>query len=163
MRRLLAALLGALLVLVIVGGAILLLQSRDAAEVAPPAAATGPGQPVPGHCPVNPALVAHDARRLSRDQLLQAVALGNVVLAYDADRPPGALLELQRELTGRYDAELGAAGLAVILARQRGPKGVVALSWRHRLTVASPADVRLRDFAEAWLGDGAPRPCRDTA
>ena len=163
MRRLLAAVLGALLVLVVVGGAILLLQSRDDAEVAPPAGAAGPGERVAGRCPGAPALVPRDARRLSRDQLLHAVALGNVVLAYDSERPPGALRELQRELTGRYDAELGAAGLAVILARQRGSDGVVALAWHRRLRVASPQDTRLREFAEAWLGEGAPRPCRDSA
>jgi Protein of unknown function (DUF3105) len=163
MRRLAAVVLGALLVLVVVGGAILLLQSRDDAEVAPPAARSGPGEAVAGRCPADPALVQRDARRLTRDQLLHAVARGNVVLAYDSARPPAPLLELQRELTGRYDAELGAAGQAVILARQRGSKGVVALAWRHRLTVESPGDDRLREFAEAWLGEGAPRPCRDSA
>jgi hypothetical protein len=163
MKRVLAVVLGALLVLVVVGGAILLLQSRDDAEVSPPKAPTGPGETVAGRCPSDPALLPRDARRLTRDQLLHAVALGNVVLAYDKPRPPAPLLELQRELTGRYDAELGAAGQAVILARQRGSKGVVARAWRHQLTVASPADDRLREFAEAWLGEGAPRPCRDSA
>jgi hypothetical protein len=163
MRRLLAAVLGVLFVLVVVGGVIVFLQSRDDAEVASPASTAGPGQAVPGRCPASPALVPRDERPLSRDQLLHAVALGNVVLAYDGERPPGALRELQRELTGRYDAELGAAGLAVILARQRGTDGVLAVAWRHRLTVASPTDSRLREFAEAWLGEGAPRPCRDSA
>jgi hypothetical protein len=163
MRRLLAAVLGALFVLVVVGGVILFLQSRDDAEVATPAGQPGPGEAVPGRCANSPGLVPRDARPLSRDQLLHAVALGNVVLAYDSKRPPGALRELQRELTGRYDAELGAAGLAVILARQRGTDGILAVAWRRRLTVASPADSRLREFAEAWLGEGAPRPCRESA
>ena len=163
MKRLLAAVLGVLFVLVVVGGVILFLQSRDDAEVASPTAPSGPGEVVPGRCPASPALVPRDERPLSRDQLLHAVALGNVVLAYEGERPPGALRELQRELTGRYDAELGAAGQAVMLARQRDTDGVLAIAWRHRLTVASPQDARLRAFAEAWLGEGAQRPCRDTA
>lgn len=163
MRRLLAAVLGALFVLVVVGGVIFFLQSRDDAEVASPTAPSGPGELVPGRCPASPARVRRDERPLSRDQLLHAVALGNVVLAYDGERPPGALRELQRELTGRYDAELGAAGQAVILARQRGTDGILAIAWRHRLTVASPDDSRLRAFAEAWLGEGSPRPCRESA
>lgn len=160
MRRVLAGLLGALLVLAVVGGAILLLQSRDDAEVAAPA---GPGEAVPGRCPARPALVPRDARRLSRDQLLHAVALGNVVLAYGGERPPAALRELQDELTGPYDAEVAAAGLAVILARQRGTDGIVAVAWRHRLRVRTSGDTRLPAFAEAWLGEGAPRPCRESA
>ena len=160
MRRVLAGLLGALLVLAVVGGAILLLQSRDDAEVAAP---SGPGEAVPGRCPARPALVPRDARRLSRDQLLHAVALGNVVLAYGGARPPAALRKLQRELTGPYDAEVAAAGLAVILARQPGTDGIVAVAWRHRLGARTPGDARLREFAEAWLGEGAPRPCRDGA
>jgi hypothetical protein len=160
MRRVLAGLLGVLLVLAIVGAAILALQSRDDAEVAAP---SGPGEAVPGRCPAHTAPVRRDARRLTRDQLLHAVALGNVVLAYGGERPPAALRELQAELTGPYDAEVAAAGLAVILARQRGTDGVTAVAWRHRLQVPTPADERLREFAEAWLGEGAPRPCRDSA
>ncbi|HYM58206.1 MAG TPA: DUF3105 domain-containing protein [Solirubrobacteraceae bacterium] len=160
MGRVLAGLLGTLLVLAVLGGAILLLQSRDNAEVAAP---SGPGEAVPGRCPAHPALVPRDARPLSRDQLLHAVALGNVVLAYGGERPPAALRELQDELSGRYDAEVAAAGLAVILARQQGTDGVVAVAWRHRLRVPTPGDTRLREFAEAWLGDGAPRPCRESA
>lgn len=163
MRRLLAAVLGVVFVLVVVGGVILFVQSRDDAEVASPSGPSGPGEVVPGRCPASPAPVRRDQRPLSSDQLLHAVALGNVVLAYDGERPPAGLRELQELLTGRYDAELGAAGQAVILARRPGTDGVLALAWRHRLAVASPDDERLRAFAEAWLGEGAPRPCRDTA
>jgi hypothetical protein len=31
---------------------------------------------------------------------------------------------------------------------------VIALAWRRRLRTADPADPRLRDFVDAWLGQG---------
>ena len=66
------------------------------------------------------------ARPLSGDQIRRRSAQGNVVLRYPGSRPPAALRELQDELTGPYDAEIAAAGQAVILAgggrRRRGAR-----------------------------------------
>ena len=51
-------------------------------------------------------------------------------------QPPATLRELQDELTGPFDAEIAAAGQAVILAR--GGKSVEALAWGHRLRARTP-------------------------
>jgi hypothetical protein len=98
--------------------------------------------------------VARDGSALSDDQLLQALASGNVVLTYATAQPPAALKSLQQDVSGAFDPELAAAGQAVILARRPGSKGVIALAWRRRLRVADPADPQLRAFADAWLGQG---------
>lgn len=98
--------------------------------------------------------IARDGTVLSDDQLLQALASGNVVLTYAGAQPPAALKTLQQGVSGAFDPELAAAGQAVILARRPGSKGVIALAWRRRLRVADPADPRLRGFADAWLGQG---------
>jgi hypothetical protein len=153
-RRILGALLIVVLSLAAVVAAVLVLQSRDDAEVE---SAKGPGEKVEVRCPDEPAGVTHDARALSEDQIRQATSLGNVVLRYPGARPPAALRELQDELTGPFDAEIAAAGQAVILAR--GGDGVVALAWGRRLRAQGPDDPQLRAFAEAWLGEGAPEPC----
>jgi len=138
-----------------VGGGILLLQSRDDAGVEKEA---GPGQQVEARCPGKPATITHDKRALSEDQLAHALALGNVVLRYRGARPPSALEQLQEELTGPYDAEIAAAGQAVILAPGAG-SGVEALAWGRRLRSNSAQDAQLREFTEAWLGEGSPEPC----
>jgi hypothetical protein len=154
-RRILGGLVVAVLALAAVAGAILLLQSRDDAGVKK---AGGPGETVEARCPAKPAAIAHDGRRLSADQLRQALALGNVVLRYRRGRPPRPLRALQNELTGPFDAEIAAAGQAVILA-PGAPSGVEALAWGRRLRARSGSDPQLRLFAEAWLGAGAPQPC----
>ena len=41
----------------------------------------------------------------------------------------------------------------MILARRPGA-GVQALAWRRRLVASGPDDPKLRDFADAWLGQG---------
>jgi hypothetical protein len=151
---------------------IFVLASRDPSGVA---AARGPGalQPDRGHrqlpasAPSRPASppddpptsgphhevpISRDAARLSDDELLTALAAGNVVLAYDAPRPPAALRRLQRQTAGKFDTFLEGAGQAVILARRPGVNGIVALAWRRLLRVSDPADPRLFDFVNAWLG-----------
>ena len=120
-----AALLGGLLVVAValaaVVGGVVLLQSRDDADVG---GGGGPGEKVAARCPDAPAGVTRDARRLSEDQIRQALSLGNVVLRYRGARPPAPLRELQDELTGPFDAEIAAAGQAVVLARGgRGRRG----------------------------------------
>jgi Protein of unknown function (DUF3105) len=173
-RRALIALAVAAVAVVACGTLILLLAARDSSGVVAP---RGPGalQPDHGHrqlpasAPSRPAsppadpptsgsfhhsALARDGVRLSDDQLLTALANGNVVLAYDAARPPAALRRLQRQTAGAYDAFLEGAGQAVILARRPGVSGVVALAWRRLLRVADPTDPRLGDFIDAWLGQG---------
>ena len=98
--------------------------------------------------------VARDGAGLSDDQLLSALALGNVVLTYASARPPAALKSLQADVSGPFDPALAQAGQAVILARRQGSTGVIALAWRRRLRVSDPADPQLRAFADAWLGQG---------
>jgi hypothetical protein len=156
MRRFLVGVVVAVLAVAGVGGAVLLLQSRDDAGVG---GASGPGAKVAARCPQRPAAIAHDARRLTSDQLLHALALGNVVLRYHGARPPRPLRRLQDQLTGPYDAEIAAAGQAVILA-PGASLGVEALAWGRRQRAGSASDPRLREFAEAWLGEGAPKPCQ---
>ena len=155
MRRLLGGLLVVVIALAAVAGAVLLLQSRDDAGVE---RAAGPGERVEARCPGHAAAIAHDRRALSGDQLRHALALGNVVLRYRGTRPPGALRSLQHQLTGPYDAEIAAAGQAVILA-PGAPTGAEALAWGRRQSARSPSDPQLRAFTEAWLGEGAPKPC----
>jgi hypothetical protein len=98
--------------------------------------------------------VTRDATELSDDQLLEALHLGNVVIAYDGTAPPAALKTLQDDVSGPFDPQLAAAGQAVILDRRPGAGGVIALAWRRRLRTADPADPQLRAFADAWLGQG---------
>jgi Protein of unknown function (DUF3105) len=144
----------ALLVLVLV------LSSRDDSQLS--AAGEGPGQVQPegaeppaggSHRKV---LVTRDRRPLSDDQLLTALELGNVVVFYDGRQPPRALVRLQREVSGPFDAELAAAGQAVILAPRAGAGPATALAWRRILRTDDPADPALREFAEYWLGRGIP-------
>jgi len=154
-RRVLGGLLIVVLSLAAVLAVVLILQSRDDAEVG---RASGPGEKVEARCPEQRAGVTRDSRPLSEDQIRQATSLGNVVLRYAGSRPPAALRQLQDELTGPFDAEIAAAGQAVILAG--GGKTVEALAWGRRLRAQTPVDPALRTFAEAWLGEGAPEPCR---
>jgi Protein of unknown function (DUF3105) len=170
--RILAVVAG---VLVLAGGLVALVAVLGARDDAQVGAATGPGTLEPDHgdrhlgagqsaqvpagtLPTSgahrPDLVTHDARRLSDDQILHAMELGDVVLAYDAASPPPALKRLQDKVTGPFDPELAAAGQAVVLARHAGAGPATALAWRRDLRVSDPADPRLEDFAEAWLGRG---------
>jgi hypothetical protein len=139
-----------------VGGGILLLQSRDDAGVEK---AAGPGRRVEDRCPAKPAPVTRDRRKLSRDQIQTALAEGNVVILYGA-RAPDELRALQRDYTGgAFDAEVAAAGQAVILADNGLPRGYEARAWGRSLVVDVPEIEKLRNFTEAWLGQGAPKRC----
>jgi hypothetical protein len=152
--RALGWLVAVIVALAAVGGGVLLLQSRDDAGVEK---AAGPGEKVGDRCPAKPAPVTRDRRRLRRDQIQTALAEGNVVVFY-TERPPAELRRLQRDFTGgAFDAEIAAAGQAVILAE--GPSGFEARAWGRRLPVELGEDEALREFTEAWLGRGAPQPC----
>jgi hypothetical protein len=175
MRRLLVVIAGTLLLAGGLVGLTFVLAERDSPKVG---AATGPGRLEPDrgarHLPAGehaavpagtlptsgahrPDLITHDARRLTDDQILHALELGDVVIAYDAARPPAALRRLQEDVSGPFDAELAAAGQAVILARRPGAGPATALAWRRELRAGDPASPALRDFAETWLGRGASR------
>ena len=167
MRRLLLVLLGTAVVAGGVYALLLAFNARDDAGVGG-SAPSGPGelQPDKGskhlestqHVPLSgltdpPTSGAHHDRlptregRLSPDEILHALELGNVILFYDAPRPPAALRRLQREVSGPFDAEVAAAGQQVILARRDGTGPVTAAAWRRLLHVDDPSDPRLREFA----------------
>ena len=157
MRRVFGWLLVVVIALAAVGGALLLLQSRDDAGVS--GTVTGPGEKVEDRCPARTVPVTRDRRKLSRDQIQTALAQGNVVIV-SLGRPLQELRQLQRDYTGgAFDAEIAAAGQAVILAEGDVTGGYEARAWGRRLTVEVPQDQKLRAFTEAWLGAGAPKPC----
>lgn len=172
MRRAVTLLLGALVVAAALVGLVSAFTARDDAGVEVGGGPSGPGRLEPDQgaehgSPAPPANelptsgthlarnVTADARAIGGDELLHALEQGNVVLAYGADSPPRALRRIQREVAGPFDAEVAAAGQAVILARIEGLDGVAALAWRRLLRTSDPADPGLRAFAEAWLGIGA--------
>jgi hypothetical protein len=173
-RRALIALAVVLVAAAACVGLISLLASRDSSQVG---GATGPGvlepdrgskqlgtdaPPTPVSAANMPATsgphrdveVTRDEAELSDDELLSMLRLGNVVIAYDSAKPPEALVALQEEVSGAFDPSLAAAGQAVILMRRPGLDGVEALAWRRRLEASGPSDPKLREFAEAWLGQG---------
>lgn len=163
---------GALLIAAVLVGLSLAVSTRDPSGVA---TREGPGEVLADQCarhtappegfryatrppasgPHEPRLARGDERRLSDDELLHALELGNVILAYDARRPPPALQALRDEIAGPYDVELAAAGQAVLLVEHPSAEGVTALAWARRLRTRDPSDPALREFAEHWLGQGA--------
>jgi hypothetical protein len=162
-RRRLRRLGVALLTLVVaLGGFVLVLlffEGRDSSRV--PGAASGAG--APGEVVTDqrraaaPAAIRgdRDGTRLSEDQLLHALELGDVVLLYGTRSAPPRLRALQQRLTGAFDPVLAANGAAVILAFRPGTDGVTALAWRRILRAPSAADPAIEDFADYWLGRGA--------
>lgn len=166
MRRLLPIFAGAL---ILVGGLFGLLQlfaGRDSAGLAEQPSAQGPGVleaestgppassgPPPTSGTFAPRNVTEEGR-LSPDELLTALAQGNIVIAHPGPAPPKELLRLQEEVSGPFDPELAAAGQMVVLTAWPGLDSVQGLAWRRRLEAAGPDDPKLRAFAEAWLGQG---------
>jgi Protein of unknown function (DUF3105) len=173
--------LAALTVVVALGGVVLLLlflQGRDRSQVGGgTTTASGPGQVLPdqGHAhltagerpnapyasdpptsgPHRPVAIRADGARLTDDQLLHALELGDVVLLYGTASPPRGLSELAQRVAGPFDPALAASGQAVVLGRRLGTDGVVALAWRHMLRAPDAADPALEQFASYWLGRGA--------
>ncbi len=107
--------------------------------------------------PHAPAKIRTDAGRLSDDQLLQALEVGDVVLMYATGKPPPGLRALAAATAPRFTPALAATGQAVVLAGRAGINGIVALAWAHLLRVRSATDPALRAFVDFWLGRGAPR------
>jgi hypothetical protein len=104
---------------------------------------SGPHVPVP---------VIADEVRLTDDQLLDALAAGNVVLMYGTPRPPAGLAALATSLSAPFTPALAASGDAVILAQRPGTRGIVALAWTRLLSVGDASDPLLRQFINAYLG-----------
>jgi uncharacterized protein DUF3105 len=122
-----------------------------------------PGQPDPRYNsnpptsgPHVPLPVYGDDQRLSDDQLLEALELGDVVVMYGDSAPPAGLQRLVNSLAAPFTPALSAAGQAVVLARRPGTQGLVGLAWTHMLRVSRPGDPLLRTFIDYWLGRGAP-------
>jgi hypothetical protein len=122
-----------------------------------------PGDPSPRYATNPPASGPHrvvpvtrDGAMLSNDELLSALERGDVVLLYGSAQPPAQLRAVQQAVAGPFSPALARDGQAVVLARRPGTRGVVALAWRRELRAASPADPRVREFADYWLGAGAP-------
>jgi hypothetical protein len=103
-----------------------------------------------------PILIHRDQRELSDDQLLEALELGDVVIAYGTSRPPPQLISVQRSLAGAFSPALAAAGQMIVLDRRPGTTGLIGLAWAHLVRVSSPGDPLLRAFVDYWLGRGAP-------
>jgi len=123
-----------------------------------------PGEPRPDYDSDPPTSGAHlqapvvaDRAQLSDDQLLQALSTGDVVYMYGTRTPPPGLAAVARAVAPPFTPALAASGQAVILARRPGTAGVLALAWAHMLRTGDPTDPALRDFAQFWLGRGAPR------
>lgn len=104
--------------------------------------------------------VTRDWAPLNDDQLLSALALGDVVITYEQRPPPPALVALARSVAGPFSPTLAATGQAVILSRDPGTHGFVGLAWTHMIQVRRPADPRLASFVAYWLGRGAAQPAK---
>ncbi|HET8757398.1 MAG TPA: DUF3105 domain-containing protein [Solirubrobacteraceae bacterium] len=170
MRRALPAVVGVALAIAAVAAVFLLATGRDDSQLAGPqgpgelqpnrgAGHSGPAEPSGDDPPTSgthePRLVTRDRRAITDDQLIHALELGDVVILYDGREPPAALVQLQQDVMGGpFDAEVAAAGQAVILARRAGAGPATALAWRRILRSDDPSDPDLREFAEFWLGRG---------
>jgi hypothetical protein len=104
--------------------------------------------------------VTRDWAPLNNDQLLSALALGDVVILYGTPPPPRTLISLARSVAGPFSSTLAATGQAVILSSDPGTRGFVGLAWTHMLHARRAGDPRLADFTSYWLGRGAPPPAR---
>jgi hypothetical protein len=161
-RRLRRIGLALVTLVVALGGFVLILlffEGRDNSQVPNAASgARGPGQVVTDQRRAQtPALIRsdRDGTRLSEDQTLHALELGDVVLLYGTRAPPPALRALQQSVSGPFDPVLAANGAAVILGYRSGMHGATALAWRHVLRTPSPSDPALQAFTDYWLGRGA--------
>lgn len=108
-----------------------------------------------------PTPVRADGAVLTDSQILTALAAGDVVLIYGGTTPPPGLAELARSTGGSFTPALAAVGGAVILARLPRVDGIIALAWTRMLPitgitqVTARNDAVLKQFIQAWLGQGA--------
>ena len=102
-----------------------------------------------------PLPIIRDATTLTTDQELEALELGDIVIAYGDSQPPAELRSLQKLVAGPFTAALAAAGQAVVLWQRPGTNGYIGLAWTRILHVRTAGDL-LKSFAERYLGQGAP-------
>jgi Protein of unknown function (DUF3105) len=122
---------------------------------APGATPSSPAAAPPASGPHAPVPVQRDGVRLSADQVLRALELGDVVLVYGSSSAEPVLRTLADAAAAPFSPGLAAAGDAVVLDRDPRYRGVTALAWRHVLHARSPADPALGGFVSYWLGLGA--------
>jgi hypothetical protein len=125
-------------------------------------AALAPGVSAPRYDSVPPTSGPHRAAAIRREgtvlsdnQLLTALAAGDVVLMYGTDRPPPRLRALAGSIAAPFTPALAASGQAVVLARRPAIPGVLGLAWTRMLHVRTSDDPQLRSFTLFWLGQGA--------
>jgi hypothetical protein len=99
--------------------------------------------------------VTRDKVQLNDDQLLSALAPGDVVILYGTRRPPHVLVSLAKSVAGPFSPSLAAAGQAVILSPHPGLRDFVGVAWTHLIRVPQPGDPALARFTAYWLGRGA--------
>jgi hypothetical protein len=131
------------------------------AQLAPGAARPRYDSNPPTSGPHVPAPVLKDRTVLSDNQILTALAAGDVVLMYGGATPPPGLADLARATAGPFSPALAAAGDAVVLARLPGINGIIALAWTRLLPITGMVRVTggddgvLKQFIQSWLGQGA--------
>jgi hypothetical protein len=120
-----------------------------------------PGQPKPRYNsdpptsgPHSPVAVERQASRLSDNEILQALEVGDIVVLYGTPKPPPGLEALSRRVAAPFSPALAAAGQAVVLGRRPGTSGLIALAWTRRLQVGAVEDPALLSFAQTYLGQG---------
>ena len=109
---------------------------------------SGPHWPVP---------VVADGVTLTVDQILEALAAGDVLFVYGSRRPPAGLRAVASRIAGPFTPALALSGDAVVLSRRPGTRGVIALGWTRMLKLPRVEPSLLSQFAEQWLGRGAGR------
>ncbi len=102
-----------------------------------------------------PEPILHNETELTDDQLLQALEMGDVVIAYGTPAPPPGLRALADSVAGRFTPTLADTGQAVVFDHRPGTNGVIGLAWTRMLRTRSVHDPMLRQFAEQWLGHDA--------
>ena len=93
-----------------------------------------------------PEAVTRNNARLTDDQLLTALELGDIVIVHGTPKPPPGLEAMARSVAGPFSPSLATAGQAVILARRPGTAGLIGLAWTRMVRVAS---LRIQDFASS--------------
>jgi hypothetical protein len=100
-----------------------------------------------------PVAVTRNEASISDDQLLQALAVGDVVFMYSTTKPPRGLRTVADSVAPDFTPDLAAHGQTIVLARHPGLRTITALAWTHMLR-SNDANA-LKAFAQYWLGRGA--------
>ena len=137
MRR--AGILAATVVVAVigVGGLILFFQSRDDAQL------EGGGGSKPGV--------------VAPEETDAELVRGNVLLTYREPADEKGLQTIALDINnGPVDPDLRDAGTVVLIRRVKDQgERIVARAYQRRLAAQSPEDPALREFIEAFLGQGA--------